>query len=90
MRTDFGLGGADIVTINQARERALEYRSMAKQGLNSRFNARQEVPTFEEQVHMDRMPTCKNAKHGQLWNNTLLDYAFPKIGSQLKVHQQPT
>ncbi len=26
LRTDFGLGGADIVTLNQARERALEYR----------------------------------------------------------------
>tara|TARA_R110000796_G_scaffold65477_3_gene151225 strand:- start:5996 stop:7204 length:1209 start_codon:yes stop_codon:yes gene_type:complete len=83
LRTDFGLGGADIVTINQARERALEYRRMAKQGLNPRFNARQEVPTFEEvaqQVHIDRMPTWKNAKHGQQWINTLRDYAFPKIG----------
>ncbi|KIN62207.1 putative prophage integrase [Sulfitobacter noctilucicola] len=38
LRTALGLGGADIVTINQARERALEYRRMAKQGLNSRFN----------------------------------------------------
>ena len=36
LRTDFGLGGADIVTLNQARERALEYRRMAKQGLNPR------------------------------------------------------
>lgn len=83
LRTDFGLGGADIVTINQARERALEYRRMAKQGLNPRFNARQEIPTFEEvaqQVHIDRMPTWKNAKHGQQWINTLRDYAFPKIG----------
>jgi len=83
LRTDFGLGGADIVTINQARERALEYRRMAKQGLNPRFSARQEVPTFEEvaqQVHIDRMPTWKNAKHGQQWINTLRDYAFPKIG----------
>lgn len=83
LRTDFGLGGADIVTLNQARERALEYRRMAKQGLNPRFNARQEVPTFEEfakQVHIDRMPTWKNAKHGQQWINTLRDYAFPKIG----------
>ena len=83
LRTDFGLGGADIVTINQARERALEYRRMAKQGLNPRFNARQEVPTFEEvaqQVHIDRMPTWTNAKHGQQWINTLRDYAFPKIG----------
>ena len=24
LRTDFGLGGADVVTLNQARERALE------------------------------------------------------------------
>ena len=83
LRPDFGLGGADIVTINQARERALEYRRMAKQGLNPRFSARQEVPTFEEvaqQVHIDRMPTWKNAKHGQQWINTLRDYAFPKIG----------
>jgi integrase len=83
LRTDFGLGGADIVTINQARDRALEYRRMAKQGLNPRFNATREIPTFEEvaqQVHIDRMPTWKNAKHGQQWINTLRDYAFPKIG----------
>ena len=83
LRTDFGLGGADIVTLNQARERALEYRRMAKQGLNPRFNAHQEVPSFEEvaqQVHIDRMPTWKNAKHGAQWINTLRDYAFPRIG----------
>ena len=83
LRTDFGLGGADVVTLNQARERALEYRRMAKQGLNPRFNAQREIPTFAEiaqQVHIDRMPTWKNAKHGQQWINTLRDYAFPKIG----------
>lgn len=83
LRTDFGLGGADVVTLNQARERALEYRRMAKQGLNPRFNASREIPTFEEvarQVHIDRMPTWKNDKHGAQWINTLRDYAFPKIG----------
>ncbi|SLN34522.1 Prophage CP4-57 integrase [Roseovarius albus] len=83
LRTDFGLGGADVVTLNQARERALEYRRMAKAGLNPRYNAIQEVPTFEElcrQVHIERLPTWKNAKHGQQWLNTLRDYAFPKIG----------
>lgn len=83
LRTDFGLGGADIVTLNQARDRALEYRRMAKQGLNPRFNATRAIPTFEEvarQVHIDRMPTWKNEKHGAQWINTLRDYAFPKIG----------
>lgn len=83
LRTDFGLGGVDIVTLNQARERALEYRRMAKAGLNPRFNATTEIPTFQElaeQVHIDRLPTWKNTKHGQQWINTLRDYAFPKIG----------
>ncbi|TGD64081.1 site-specific integrase [Tabrizicola sp. WMC-M-20] len=83
LRTDFGLGGADVVTLNQARDRALEYRRMAKAGLNPRFNAKREIPCFEEiagQVHIDRMPTWKNAKHGAQWINTLRDYAFPKIG----------
>lgn len=83
LRTDFGLGGADVVTLNQARERALEYRRMAKAGLNPRFNASRAIPCFEEiaqQVHIERMPTWKNAKHGAQWINTLRDYAFPKIG----------
>jgi len=83
LRTDFGLGPADLVTINQARDRALEYRRMARQGLNPRYNAQRDIPTFQEfaqQVHIERLPTWKNAKHGQQWINTLRDYAFPKIG----------
>ena len=83
LRTDFGLGGADVVTLNQARERVLEYRRMAKAGLNPRYNAKRDIPSFEElsrQVHIDRLPTWKNPKHGQQWLNTLRDYAFPKIG----------
>jgi len=83
LRTDFGLGGANIVEIDEARERALEYRRMAKQGINPRYNVKVEVPTFEEvarQVHIERLPTWKNPKHGQQWINTLNEYAFPTIG----------
>lgn len=83
LRTDFGLGGANIVTLDDARSRSLEYRRMAKQGLNPRYNATKEIPTFEEiakQVHIERLPTWKNPKHGQQWINTLAEYAFPKIG----------
>ncbi|WP_327794420.1 tyrosine-type recombinase/integrase [Harenicola maris] len=84
LRTDFGLGAADLVTLHQARDRALEYRRMARQGLNPRHNGMREVPSFEalaQQVHRNRMPTWKNTKHGQQWINTLRDYAFPKIGA---------
>lgn len=83
LRTDFGLGSAELVTLNHARDRALEYRRLAQKGLNPRFNLRQEVPCFEEvaqQVHIERLPTWKNPKHGQQWINTLAEYAFPKIG----------
>ena len=81
LRTDFGLGGADIVTLNQARERALEYRRMAKQGLNPRYNTKQEIPTFEEiaqQVHIERMPTWKNEKHALVNRNNFSKYIICK------------
>lgn len=83
LRTDFGLGGADVVTLNEARDRAWEYRRLAKRGINPRYNGRQEIPCFEEiarQVHIERLPTWKNPKHGQQGINTLAEYAFPKIG----------
>ncbi|WP_237217492.1 tyrosine-type recombinase/integrase [Ruegeria lacuscaerulensis] len=51
--------------------------------MNPSFNAQREIPTFEElsrQIHIERPPTWKNAKHGQQWLNTFRDYAFPKIG----------
>ena len=83
LRTDFGLGGADLVTLSDARARALEYRRLARAGLHPRFNAAKDIPTFEEiarQVHIERLPTWKNTKHGQQWINTLAEYAFPKIG----------
>jgi integrase len=83
LRTDFGLGGANVVTLNEARARSLEYRRLAKQGVNPRYNASQEIPTFEEvakQVHIERLPTWKNPKHAQQWISTLGEYAFPKIG----------
>lgn len=56
---------------------------MAHRGLNPLQNAKQDVPTFAEvaeQVHIERLPTWKNAKHGQQWINTFRYYAFPKIG----------
>jgi hypothetical protein len=83
LRADFGLGKANIVTINQARDRALEYRRMAKQGLKRRCNAQCEIPSFEkltQRAFIARTATWKNAQHGQSWISTLRDYAFPKIG----------
>ena len=82
-RTDFGLGGANVTPLHVARERALKYRMMAKQGINPKYSAVGAIPTFEEvarQVHMERLQTWRNKKHGDQFINTLRDYAFPKIG----------
>ncbi|EEX13871.1 integrase family protein [Citreicella sp. SE45] len=68
LRTDFGLGGADVVTLNVARDRALEYRRLARQGVDPKFNQDVVVPCFEEvarTVHVERLPTWKNPKHAQ-------------------------
>ena len=83
LRTDFGLGGSTVVTLQEARAKALEYRRLAKAGLNPRYNAAREIPTFEDvarQVHIERLPTWKNDKHGAQWISTLEAYAFPVIG----------
>ncbi|SFD85020.1 tyrosine-type recombinase/integrase [Roseivivax sediminis] len=83
LRTDFGLGGADLVTIHEARARALEYRRLARAGLHPKYHGAKDIPSFEEvarQVHIDRLPSWKNAKHGAQFITTLETYAFPKIG----------
>lgn len=60
-RTDFGLGGADIITPTVASERALIYRRLAKQGLKPKDHRDKRVPCFEEvarQVHIERLSLC--------------------------------
>jgi len=82
-RRDFGLGGASYVTLQEAREKALEYRRIARQGGDPLFDAKREIPTFEElakEVPKDRLPTWKNPKHAAQWINSLRDYAFKNIG----------
>lgn len=83
LRTDLGLGGVDLVDIQEAREMALKYRALARKGVNPKMEYGRVVPTFEEMardVHKERLPTWKNKKHGDQFINTLRDYTFPKIG----------
>lgn len=74
LRTDFGLGGADLVTLNEARARALEYRRLARAGLHPKYPGVKDIPSLEEisrQVHVERLPTWKNAKHAAQFISTL-------------------
>ncbi|MEN3230394.1 tyrosine-type recombinase/integrase [Methylorubrum rhodesianum] len=85
-RRDIGLGGAGLVPLAEARERALAYRKTAREGgdpLAERRKAQEIVPTFAEaveRVHSEHKASWANAKHAQQWRNTLQQYACPQLG----------
>jgi len=85
-RKDYGLGSLDLLSLSEAREKAQEWRKVAKAGLNpSAEDKRQRASktTFEEAArafHRERKGSWKNAKHGDQWINTLETYAFPTLG----------
>ncbi|UZE49825.1 integrase arm-type DNA-binding domain-containing protein [Rhodopseudomonas sp. P2A-2r] len=85
-RCDIGLGSAALVPLAEAREKALAYRKIARQGGDPLFDDKKKraiIPTFKEAaelVHNDRKAGYKNQKHAAQWISTLKMYAFPFIG----------
>ncbi len=64
LRPDFGLDGANVTSLYDARDRALKYRILAKQGINPKYSAVGAIPSFEEvarQVHHDRLGCSRHA-----------------------------
>jgi integrase len=86
-RRDIGLGSASLISLADAREKALENRKLARAGgdpLAAKKRSK-EVLTFKaaaEKVHELSKPTWRNDKHGDQWINTLTTYAFPSFGSK--------
>jgi integrase len=88
-RRDIGLGGTQLVSLAEAREKAAAYRKVARDGGDPLGERRQAqaaaVPTFAEaaeRVHAEHKASWKNPKHAQQWINTLRQYACPIIGSR--------
>lgn len=84
-RREFGLGSAELVTLSEAREIALDNRRIAHSGLDplEEKKKRQSVPTFAEAaraVHELHLPTWRNPKHAAQFISTLETYAFPRMG----------
>ena len=84
-RRELGLGSASLVSLAEAREKALANRKLAREGgdpLAAR-RARQELLSFEaasRSVHELHLPTWRNKKHGRDFIASLEGYAFPLIG----------
>jgi integrase len=85
-RRDYGLGSLDSLSITQARDRAKEWRALAKAGRDPSMDFKRAtaiVLTFEEAArhfHKETKGSWKNPKHADQWINTLESYAFPSIG----------
>jgi len=84
-RRDIGLGGLALVPLAEAREKALAYRKIAREGGDplAERRAQARIPTFAEAaelVHGEHKASWKNAKHAAQWINTLKQYAFPELG----------
>ncbi|MBF9235431.1 tyrosine-type recombinase/integrase [Microvirga alba] len=86
-RRDIGLGGLALVSLAEAREKALAYRKMAREGGDplAERRAQARIPTFVEAaelVYAEHKASWKNAKHAAQWITTLKQYAFPELGSR--------
>ena len=84
-RTDLGLGPYPAVSLAQARQKALDNRSLAKSGGNPLVVKQEEamlsqLPTFEALARRhiaENLHSWRNAKHRAQWLSTLATYAFP-------------
>ena len=87
-RRDIGLGGVSLVSLNEAREKAGNYRKIARDGGDPVAEKRKTevpVPTFSaaaEQVFEEHKGSWRNEKHAAQWITTLRVYAFPILGDR--------
>lgn len=77
-----GLGPLDLVSIEDARFKAIENRKLVRDGGDPRVGSRDmKIPTFEQAaVKAHGTKTFKNPKDGRRWLSLLELYAFPVIG----------
>ena len=84
---EIGHGAFPLVSLATARERALLFRDIARNGgdpLAERRRSRS-IPSLSEAtttVIEFRRQTWKSAKHAKQWQRTMETYVFPRLGEQ--------
>ena len=84
-RRDLGLGGYPLVSLKEARDRAVSNRILARGGggpLNGR-RSRVTAPTFAEaaeRVWKDNRPGWRHARHAHDWMSSMARHVLPYIG----------
>ena len=83
-RIDLGLGGFPYTSLAEARQRAFDYRKLARAGGDPReLKQSLVIPTFAEAVEKVieiHRPTWRNNRTAKNWRASLRDYAEPRLG----------
>ncbi|MEP3226323.1 MAG: integrase arm-type DNA-binding domain-containing protein [Parasphingorhabdus sp.] len=91
---EFGLGSTNLLSLAQAREKVVDWRKLAKQGIDPKAaedSERHKAEILDQRIgrtfrHVademisDLEKDFVNAKHRQQWRNTLSTYAYPSLG----------
>lgn len=85
--TNIGLGPYPVVTLAEARKRALENRRKVEKGIDPRRNiGNGHAPSFAEAtdavIVIYRTGWKQGGRTEQKWRTTLQDYAFPTLGAK--------
>ncbi len=86
-RCELGLGSTALVTLAEAREKAVANRKLAREGGDPLADKRrlQSMPTFADAaaaVIKQKRPGWSNPVQETDWRNSLRRYAFPRIGTR--------
>ena len=86
-RCELGLGSVALVTLAEAREKAVANRKLAREGGDPLADKRrlQRMPTFADAATAlieQKRPGWRNAVQVRDWRNSLRHYAFPRIGNR--------
>ena len=86
-KRELGLGSTALVSLAEARERALSNRKLAREGGDPLAEKRraEAMPTFADaaaRVVEQKRAGWRSPIHGRTWLNSLERHAFPRIGAR--------
>ena len=82
---NIGLGSFPIVTLKEARDKALENRRAVEQGKDPRVKT-SSIPTFADAAEIVigiHAAGWKDGRHEANWRRSLSQYAYPNLGARL-------
>ena len=84
-RRELGLGSVALVSLAEARQKALANRKLAREGGDPLAEKRRAegIPTFAEastRVLEQKQGGWRNPKHSREWQSSMSRFAFPRIG----------